>query len=351
MFIKQLTIQNMKFEINFESKEPYYKQLVNNILYLLDIGEYKKDDFLPSLNDLSTELNISKETVKKAYTILREKNIIDSAQGKGYYITSNNNGKIKILLLFDKLGTYKQAMFNAFSKELGNKAEINIRLHNQDITAFEELLEDGLDNYDYYVITSHFPLSENIQKRVLTAIGKIPNRKLILLDQNLGDLPGNYGSVYQEYEVDTYEGLLQGIESLKKFNKLNVISMPGSLYAPNIHKGVKKFCIEHNLDFEIHNELIPEKINKNEVFLILNGQLDEELIELGRIAKSKDYRIGTDIGIISYNDSPINELIMNGLTSLSTDYKQMGELAAKMILEKSLKKIKCDYNLVRRNSF
>jgi hypothetical protein len=29
----------------------------------------------------------------------------------------------------------------------------------------------------------------------------------------------------------------------------------------------------------------------------------------------------------------------------------MGELAAKMILEKSLKKIRCDFNLIKRNTF
>jgi DNA-binding LacI/PurR family transcriptional regulator len=92
-------------------------------------------------------------------------------------------------------------------------------------------------------------------------------------------------------------------------------------------------------------------IQKQDSFIILNGQLDIELIELIKTAKVKGLIIGKDIGIISYNESPINEIILNGLTTFSTDFKQMGELAAKMILDKSLKKIRCDFNLIKRNTF
>ncbi|WP_339840805.1 GntR family transcriptional regulator [uncultured Maribacter sp.] len=340
-----------EIEIDLNSKEPIYKQLVKNIQNLIDVGIYEKGDYVPSLNDLSLELKISKETVKKAYSILREKNILESTQGKGYYISYDDDNQIKILLILDRLGTYKQTMFNSFSDTLGADAQITIRLHNQDITSFENFLEDSLDDYDYYVITSHFPLLKDIQKRALKALKKVPNRKLILLDHNLTKLPGNFGSVYQDYEQDIYDGLEQGLIPLKKFQKLNIISMSGSLYAPYLHNGIKKFCSNYNIQYEFHSEVNPANINKNEVFLILNGQLDNELIQLVEAAKSKGYSIGNEIGIISYNESPINKIILNGLTVLSTDFEQMGKLAAKMVIDKSFAKIKCDFRLIKRNSF
>lgn len=37
--------------------------------------------------------------------------------------------------------------------------------------------------------------------------------------------------------------------------------------------------------------------------------------------------------------------------SCSTGLRQMGMIAAKMILEKSLAKIKCDFRMIRRNTF
>ena len=127
--------------------------------------------------------------------------------------------------------------------------------------------------------------------------------------------------------------------------------MPGSLYAPLIEKGIKRFCDQNHINYEILKKINRDKINKQEIFFILNSQLDTELIELVRIAKSKKCKIGEDIAIISYNESPVNEIILDGLTVFSTDFQQMGEKAAQMIIDKSFKKIKCDFRLIRRSTF
>lgn len=84
---------------------------------------------------------------------------------------------------------------------------------------------------------------------------------------------------------------------------------------------------------------------------MLNSQHDNGLLTLSRIAAELGLKIGEDISVISYNDSPINEIILNGLTSVSTDFRQMGETAARMILDQSLSKIKCDFRMIRRGTF
>jgi len=341
----------MDIKIDKNSQIPVYKQLINVLEELVDTCQYNKGDFLPSMNRLADELQISKETVKKTYSILRDKGIIESTQGKGFYVTNNGKSKSKILLLFDKISTYKQILYNSLAANIENISEITIRLHNQDIDLFEHFIEENLENFDYYIITPHFPLQQANEKRTLKTLKRIPNRKLILLDRYLDKLDGNFGAVYQDFENDIYDGLSQGINELKKFKKLNVISMPGSMYAPLIEKGIKKFSTENKIPVKIHKIRHIDNINKQEVYLILNGQLDIELIELVMAARQKGCVIGKDIGIISYNESPINEIVLNGLTVLSTDFKKMGELAAEMILKKSFKKIKCDFHLIRRNTF
>ena len=341
----------LKIEVDTNSQIPVYKQLIQNIQDLVSAGEYRVGEFIPSMNELAGKLDISKETVKKAYSILREKGIIESSHGKGFYVTNSGNNKMKVLLLFDKISTYKQVLYSSFAAKIGDISEITIRLHNQDIDLFEYFIDENLDRFDYYIVTPHFPLKQEIQKRVIKILKKIPNRKLILLDHLIEGLPGNFGSVYQDFEQDVFDGLTQSIGILKNFKKLNVISMSGSLYAPLIEKGIQKFCLQNQVDFEIHKNIDTDKIQKQEVFLILNSQLDHELIELVRVAKMKGCTIGQDIGIISYNESPINEIILNGLTALSTDFNQMGELTAGMVMEKSLKKIRCNFRLIRRNTF
>lgn len=340
-----------KIVVDAKSQIPVYKQLIQVFEEKIIKGEVIEGEFLPSMNKLAHELDISKETVKKVYSILREKEMIESSPGKGFYVTNKGDSKIKVLLLFDKISTYKQVLFSSFASLIGDNSENTIRLHNQDIDLFEHFIQENLDHFDYYIITPHFKLMPEIQKRVVKILKKIPNRKLILLDHLIEGLPGNYGSAYQDLEHDIYDGLYQNVSLLSQYKKLNVISMPGSLYAPLIEKGIRKFCREHQVAFEIHKKLDTEKIQKQEAFLILNSQLDVELIELVRAAKAKDCVIGKDIGIISYNESPINEIVLDGLTVFSTDFRQMGELAAKMIMEKKMMKIRCDFHLIKRNTF
>lgn len=342
---------NSKIKIDINSQTPVYKQIIQGIQNLVNTDIYNEGDYIPSMNELADELQISKETVKKAYSILRDKKIIESAHGKGFYVTNKGDKKIKILLVFDKLSTYKYVLYSSFIEKIGDISEITIRLHNQDVDLFEHFIDENLDKFDYYIVTPHFPLLPEIQKRAIKILKKIPNRKLILLDRYIKELPGNFGSVYQDIERDVINGLTQGIDVFKKFKKINIISMPGSLYAPIIETGIKKFCTKNHICFEIHKNINPAKIQKREVFLILNGQLDNELIELVKIAKEKGCKIGEDIGIISFNESPINEIVLNGLTVLSTDFNQMGKLAAEMILEKTFRKIKCNFSLIRRSTF
>lgn len=101
----------MDIKIDLNSQMPVYKQLIEVVQELVDAGQYNKGDFLPSMNALSNDLHISKDTVKKAYSILRDKGVIESTQGKGFYVTNNGKSKSKILLLFDKISTYKQILY------------------------------------------------------------------------------------------------------------------------------------------------------------------------------------------------------------------------------------------------
>lgn len=337
--------------VDIRSQVPVYKQIIAAVENLIDKNIYKEGDSIASMNELAGELDISKETVKKAYTILRERGTLESVQGKGFYINSKRITKVKILLLFDKLSTYKQILYNSFVENAPASAEITIRLHNQDPVLFEQFIDEYKDKYDYYIITPHFSLQKDIQRNVIQTLKKIPNAKLLLLDRNIEGLKGNFGCIYQDFEHDVYDALIQGLDRIREFERLNVLTLPGSLYASVTLKGIKRFCADYKINLDVSTSIKSNNIEKHHAFLILNGQIDTELISLIRLAKIKGFKIGQDIGIIAYNESPINEIILDGLSVLSTDYKQMGELAAKMISIKSFKKIKCNFRLIRRSTF
>jgi DNA-binding LacI/PurR family transcriptional regulator len=61
--------------------------------------------------------------------------------------------------------------------------------------------------------------------------------------------------------------------------------------------------------------------------------------------------LGRDVGLICQNDFVINEIVLGGLTTISSDYAKIGSDAAAMILTGELKRIHCECSLVRRNTF
>lgn len=341
-----------RFFINTSVSIPVYKQIISQVEQKIISGVYTPGYQLPSMNELAADLDISKETIKKAYAVLRDKGVIEPHQGKGFYVKGLEEERpMRILLLFDKLSSYKQVLFQSFIDKIGSNAEVTIRIHNQNLDVFEFFIDEDVDHFDYYVVAPHFPLDSQTQKRALRLLKRIPNRKLILVDKYMSDLPGNYGAVYQDFSNDIAEVLAGVVEKLKNFSRLNVLIMPNSLYSHLIRHAIENFAAENEILVEFHNGISESIIRPNEVYLMLNSQHDAGLLEFSRISRSLGLTIGRDISLISYNDSPINEIILNGLTSVSTDFKQMGEVAAQMILDRNLSKVKCNFRLVRRSTF
>ena len=340
------------FNIDINSHTPIYKQMLASFESSFDRGELSIGQCLPSMNELSAELNISKETVKKVYSILRERGVIESMHGKGFFVAQKREDrKLRVFMLLDKLSQFKQLLYDAFISEIGDKAEITIYLYNQNIETFENFIEQALDKYDYYLITPHFRLEPELQARVLKVLKRVPNRKLILLDNWLRSLQGNYGAVYQDIANDIYGGLEQALDNLRRYKKLHVVILPTSLYGSLIMECVARFCNDKGLDVEFHYDINADMMHKHGVYLLLNGQLNFGLVDFARIVAEKGYEIGKDVGIISYNDSYLSDVILGGLTTVSTDFKQMGRVAAQMVLTHTLSKVKCDFKLKRRKTF
>lgn len=341
----------MKIKIDHSNNIPLYKQIIQEVKMLIESKSVKPGDILPSMNQLCENLQVSKETVKKSYDILRTEGFIAAAHGKGFFVKKQKKQATKILILFDMLSTYKKELFQAFSAEMPSKTEYTIRLFNQDIELFEKFIQDNLGLFDYYIITPHLPLRTSVQNRMVKVLKKIPNRQLVLLDRNLDELTGNYIAVYQDFQNDVVFGLDQAKESLKLYKRLNVYILEGSLYGKLVQEGIRKFAQDQNILVSFYENQLPENIQAGESYLILSGQLEDELIKIARQAKNQKLKIGKDIGILSYNESALNEIILNGLSVLSTDFKQMGVQAARLIQEDKTKKIKCDFRFIKRNSF
>lgn len=77
----------MNFFLDFHSQTPIYEQIKEQITALVGSGILKADDQLPSLRQLSSELSVNINTIKRAFSDLESQGIIYSVAGKGSFVS------------------------------------------------------------------------------------------------------------------------------------------------------------------------------------------------------------------------------------------------------------------------
>ena len=342
----------IRFFLDKNSRKPYYSQLLEQFEAAAKDGLLKEGEILPSMNVLANELDLSKETVKKAYGILCDRGLIEPRQGKGFYVKEPQGKYQRVLIISDAHSIYKQILLSAFQNRLSEKGDydVTVLVHNQNVDLLRYYLDLNLHAYDWFVVIPHFPFDCAIQKEVLRQLGRIPNRKLILLDRWTEDLPGNYGVVYQNFGNDACEALAPYADEIRGKGRLSIIAMDSSLYKNVIVEGLKNFAAENDIEAVISNG-IPAEIRPGDVCLILSSQLENGLVAIKQKTEEAGLEIGRDVFIIGYNDFPLNDLVLGGLTTISTDFSLMGETAADMIVSGSPARIHNVFRLVRRKTF
>lgn len=340
-------------KLNENSRIPKYQQIVDSIIHSISIGKLKMEQKIPSINMLSEEYYLSRDTVEKAYNILKERKVISSIRGKGYYVTRTKLiSKVNILFLINKLSSYKMRIYNSFIDNIGGNSHTDLHIYHCDKSLFLNLIEKNLGAYDYYIIMPHFKTDElkhvSSSEEIIKAINKIPKEKLVIMDNNRLQINGAAIEVYQDFENDIYEALNEGIAKISRYSKLILTYPENSVYPypRRILHGFRKFCVEKSLSFEIIDEIYDDMIlKKGDLFITIE---ESDLVNLVKQIRDKEFLIGREIGVISYNDTPLKDLL--GITVISTDFKMMGEKTASMILNKESGKIKNNFNFIDRQS-
>lgn len=342
-------------KIDENSRVPKYQQIIDAIIYNISAGNFTMDQKVPSINMFSEEFYLSRDTVEKAYSILKERKIITSIRGKGFYISQTKLlSKVNILFLVNKLSSYKLKTYNHFIESIGPNSHTDIHIYHCEENLFLNLLEKYKSSYDYYVIMPHFKTEDqkhtSFTPKIINAIKEIPRNKLIILDNaKLGkEIDGKFVEILQDFENDIYNALKEGLPKIRTYKKIMLIYRRKALYPypQRILKGFKKFCIEQGLDFEILDEIYDDMIlKKGDLFITIE---EVDLVNLVKQVREDEFKLGEEIGIISYNDTPLKELL--GITVISTDFKIMGQTAANMILNNKIEKVKVPFNLIERES-
>jgi DNA-binding LacI/PurR family transcriptional regulator len=140
---------------------------------------------------------------------------------------------------------------------------------------------------------------------------------------------------------------VEALPRLSKYQFLKII-FPSYAYFPDeILKGFESFCEDFAFEYKVVRTLHNEEMKAGEVYV--NLMEDDLVILLGQIQKT-NLVVGKDIGIISYNETPLKQFILDGITTMSTDFKKMGEMTGAMVLNKKLQHLDVPFTVILRNS-
>ena len=319
---------------------PKYKQIIQSIETAIVDKIYKRGDKLPSINSVKNRHNLSRDTVLIAYNDLKVRGIIQSFPGKGYYVINENISVVqKIFLLFDELNTFKEDLYNSFLNNLDSNIEVDIYFHHFNHDVFSKLIYDNLGNYNYYVI-----MPANLENTG-SVIDKLPQEKVYILDQTHKEL-SQYPAIYQNFEKDIFNSLTKGLQHIKKYQKL-ILLFKSQKQPLGMKKGFKAFCKMNAFEHEVIDTLQDVTPKKGEIYLIPD---DRNLIVAIKKIKKERLLLGKQIGIISYNETILKEIVEGGITTISTDFNKMGKRLAEMIMNKEQIVIENSNDLIIRNS-
>jgi DNA-binding LacI/PurR family transcriptional regulator len=202
-----------------------------------------------------------------------------------------------------------------------------------------------MNDYNHIVVMPYF--YEHTEEAI-EIIKSIPAEKLIILDRRIPYFPVKCGTVYQDFENDIIEALEEGLDLLNKYSKMYFVHSNMVPYPPEMVRGFRRFCMQNSL----RNEVIAEvnsgtEVNKGDVFIVIE---ETDLSNLIKACRAKKLQIGKDVGIVSYNETPLKEVLLDGITVISTDHEKMGEAAAQLILNNSKETVKNPFVFIRRKS-
>lgn len=335
----------MNQEYNNQDKAKLkYLLLAESIIAQIKSGELGIGDQIPSVNQLSSGYGMSKSTVLMGLNHLSEKGIIEAVYRKGYFVRKNSvDHDYRIFFLMDKITVFKEELYQAFYNQLKEKADIDVYFHNHNYRIFERLVLENLHNYTHFVVISI------LKEDVSGIINQIPPEKRIILDYNEEGLTGNYSVVYQDFEGDLYSALRDVRTRIEKYRRLVLVLPDNTFYGHLVKRGFQKYCSEFCQAHAIINKVTEENFCSGDVYITLNRYDIDDVNIIKQVHKRK-LQLGVDVGLISYNDLYMKEVLEGGITVISADFTRMGEEAAHLIRENRIAKIKSPSKLIIRSS-
>lgn len=326
-------------KIKFTHAVSKIQSIVDGISHGILQEELKEGDNLPSVNELSSSCKVSRDTVFKAYQILKSKGVIEATPTKGYFVRGQIN---RTLLILDTYTSFKLNLYHRFIENLPENHKVELIFHQYNENLLKTIIHESLGKYNTYIVMN--PSNECLSD----ALKVIPENKLLLLDFGGFDKE-NISFICQNFNESFYDCLMDEMDNIRKYNHFSLIYPENSCHPAVIKNSFTNLCRDAQIEASVCDGISKDFIiTKGTLYLCVSSDI---MVDLLKLAKQNQLECGKDYGMIAYNDEPVLEVIENGISAITVDFGLMGELSAKFVVNKNPVREFLPTKMIKRNSF
>ena len=326
-------------DFKFNGKSTKVQQLAEYIQDAIAANELKVGEKIPSINHLSRQFSVSRDTVFKALSDLRVRGVVDAIHGKNYYVASHTRN---ILLLLDEYSPFKEVLHTMLVSRLLKSYKIDLWFHQYNEHLFQNIVNESIGRYNKYLVMNY----DN--EKFSDALAKIDKKKMLLLDFGKFDKDG-YSYVCQDFDKGLYDALSSVKSELNKYKKLVFVLNKYHKHPQSSKTAFSNFCLDNHFEFGILDEILEKAVIQEDFFYLVIKQ--EDVVKIVKQGRTDGLKPGRNYGLLAYNENPFFEVIENGISSIGIDWHEMGKIAAGFVLDNQAVQTYLPTVIKKRDSF
>lgn len=297
---------------------PKFRRVVNAVNYAISEGRLRVGDVLPSVNQMCAEYGLSRDTVFKAFSMLKEQGTIESVPNKGYFVADQMK---KVFVFLDTFKAYKEVLYDSFVRNLPKNVIADVNFHHYNPRIFKKLIEESIGRYTRYII---MPFEAEGNADVLKLI---PQDKLLIIDWNVYSGEGS-SVLYQDFGGAFSEGLADVKHLLNRYNAVHMLYPSYTNHPKESVTAFVQFCKDNAIEHAVEDNAEDFAVKPGVAYVSVSDRMLGRFLEQCRERKLEP---GRDVGFVSYNETPMKKFIYKGITVFSTDFEYMGRRAAQWV--------------------
>lgn len=306
------------------------EKIRNWILSNIQNGEWVDGEMIPSINQITSIFNVSRETVRLSLDNLIQRGVLQAKQGKGYFIVARNKISVRVALLCKIDGVYIKPIYQGLSDETGENFSIQVNEIRQPENILKSLLEDFITRQAIdQILVIPVPGKEEETDKILK-----PFKRRI----RIGWIDKSPKHTKDPVFICDYKSCVnlavdhlkvQGVKQLFYFSR----NLDDNSVFTKMRKAFKHAVPQNSKRASIISDWfhILSIVKNSQESIGIMAESDTEAVFLLSRLKANNIKIPQQVSIISCDNSEITDLVTPSITSIDPGFIELGREARSWI--------------------